>query len=59
MYLLLLILFTIKIYTQINIFNLASIIDGSVITCDEIIDVEAKSNHKQTKTVPKNFNKKT
>ena len=35
---------------------LASIIGNSVITCDEIIDAEAKSNDKETKTVPTNFN---
>ena len=34
---------------------LASIIDDSVITCDEIIDDEAKSNDKETLTVPINF----
>ena len=36
---------------------LGSIIDDSLITCDEIVDAEAKSNDKETKTVSKNFNK--
>ena len=31
--------------------------DDSAITCDEIIDAEAKSNEKETKTIPANFNK--
>ena len=34
--------------------HLASIIDNSVITCDEIIDVEANSNDKEAKNIPKN-----
>ena len=34
----------------------ASIIDDSLITCDEIIDLEAKSKHEETKKVPTNFN---
>ena len=35
---------------------LASVIDDSVVTCDEIIDADAegKSNDKETKTIPKN-----
>ena len=33
---------------------LASTMDDSVITCDEII----KSHHEKTKTVPTNFNEK-
>ena len=37
---------------------LASIIDSSVITCDEIIGAETKSNDEETKIVPTNFNKK-
>ena len=37
---------------------LASIIDNSVITCDEIIDTESKSNNKETKTVSTNFSTK-
>ena len=37
---------------------LASIMDDSVITCDEIIDAEAKSNDQETKTIPTNFNEK-
>ena len=37
---------------------LASIIDDSVITCDEIKDVEAKSYDEETKFVTENFNKK-
>ena len=36
---------------------LASVSD-SVITCDEIKDVEAKSFDEETKTVPKNFNER-
>ena len=34
---------------------LASIIDDSVITCDEIIDAEAKSYDEETKTVRTNY----
>ena len=37
---------------------LASIMDDSAIICDEVIDVEAKSNDKETKTVTVNFNEK-
>ena len=37
---------------------LASIIDDSAITCDEIIDVEAKSNESETKAFPANLMKK-
>ena len=37
---------------------LASIFGYSVITCDEIIDVEAMSYKEETKTIPINFNKK-
>ena len=37
---------------------LASIIDDSVIRCGEVIDAEAKSNDKETKTIPTNFNEK-
>ena len=32
--------------------------DASVIICDEVIDVEAKSNDEKTKTFPTNFNEK-
>ena len=38
---------------------LASIIGDSVIMCDEIIEVEAKSFDEETKTVPINFNGKS
>ena len=38
---------------------LASIFNDSVITCDEIIDIEAKSNNEETKSVPTNFNEKS
>ena len=34
---------------------LASIIDNSVITCDEIINAEAKSYNEKTKTIPRNI----
>ena len=34
---------------------LASITDNSVIMCDEIINAEAKSNNKETKTIVKNI----
>ena len=34
---------------------LANIMDDSVITWDEFIDVEAKSNGKETKSVPTKF----
>ena len=37
---------------------LANVMDDSVIMCDEIIDAEAKSYDKQTKTIPTNFNEK-
>ena len=37
---------------------LASITDVSVITCDEIINAEAKSYDEETKTVTTNFNEK-
>ena len=37
---------------------LASIMDDSAITCDEIIDVESKWNDEETKTIPTNFNEK-
>ena len=37
---------------------LASIMDDSTITCDEIIDAKAKSYDEKTKTVPTNFNEK-
>ena len=37
---------------------LGSIIYDSVITCDEIIDAEAKSHDEETKTVTTNFNEK-
>ena len=37
---------------------LANIMDDSVITCDEIIDVEAKSYNEETKSIQKNFNEK-
>ena len=37
---------------------LASIIDDSVITCDELIDANAKSYKEETKTIPRNFNEK-
>ena len=30
--------------------------DDSVITCDEVIDAEAKSYDKETKTIPTSFN---
>ena len=32
--------------------------DDSAITCDEIIDAEAKSNDEETKTILTNFNEK-
>ena len=32
--------------------------DDSTITCDEIVDVEAKSNDQETKAFPTNFNEK-
>ena len=38
--------------------NLATIMDDSVISCDEIIDTEVKSNKEETKTIPQNFNEK-
>ena len=37
---------------------LANIMDDLVITCDEIIDAEAKSYDEETKTFPTNFNEK-
>ena len=38
--------------------HFATIIDNSVITCNEIIDAKAKSCDEETKTVPTNFNEK-
>ena len=32
--------------------------DDSVITCDEIIDAQAKSNNEERKLISKNFNEK-
>ena len=37
---------------------LASIMDDSVITCDEMIDAEVKLNDEETKTFPTVFNEK-
>ena len=37
---------------------LENILDNSVITCDEIIDAEAKSYHEEAKTIPRYFNEK-
>ena len=37
---------------------LAGIKNDSTITCDETINEEAKSNNKETKTIPTNFNEK-
>ena len=37
---------------------LSSTINNEVITCDEIIDAEAKLYDEEVKTVPTNFNKK-
>ena len=37
---------------------LVSIMDDSVITCDEILEAEAKSGNKGTKAIPTNFNEK-
>ena len=37
---------------------LASSVDDSVITSDEIIDTVAKSYYEETKTIPANFNLK-
>ena len=37
---------------------LASIIDDSVITCDEILDAEAKFQDEETETIPTKFNGK-
>ena len=44
------IIFGILLHVVVKIENLASIIDNSVITCDEIIDAEAKSNNEETKS---------
>ena len=32
--------------------------DSAIITCDEIVDMEAKSNGGETKKLPTNFNEK-
>ena len=32
--------------------------DSAIITCDEIVDMEAKSNDRETKKLPTNFNEK-
>ena len=37
---------------------LADIMEDSVITCDEIREVDAKSYKEETKTIPKNLNEK-
>ena len=37
---------------------LASIIDDSVITCDEILDAEVKLQDEETETIPTKFNGK-
>ena len=37
---------------------LASFIDDSVITCDVIVDAEAKLYNEETKTIPTIFNEK-
>ena len=37
---------------------ITSIVDNLIITCDEIIDAEAKSYEEETKTVTTNFNEK-
>ena len=54
------IIFAILIYAAANIQQdvkyLASITNKSVITCDEIIDGEAKSNDEETKAAPTTFN---
>ena len=56
------IIFAILIYAAANIQQdvkyLASITNKSVITCDEIIDGEAKSNDEETKAAPTTFNEK-
>ena len=38
---------------------LETIIDNSLIMCDEIIDAETKLNDKETKVIPTNFNEKS
>ena len=43
-------------YSSENGKYLTSIIDDSVIRCDEIINTEAKLNYEETKAVPTNFN---
>ena len=43
---------------NLGVSALGSIIYDSVITCDEIIDAEAKSHDEETKTVTANFNEK-
>ena len=55
------IIFGILLHVVVKMENgkyLAGIIDNSLITRDEIIDVEAKSNGKETAPVPTNLNKK-
>ena len=47
-----------SIFSCENEKHLASIIDNSVITYDEIIDAEAKLNNEETKTFPTNLNEK-
>ena len=37
---------------------LASIVHGSAIICDEVIEAESKAINKETKTFPANFNEK-
>ena len=38
---------------------LETIIDNSLIMCDEVIDPETELNDKETKVIPTNFNKKS
>ena len=55
------IIFGILLHVVVKIENgkyLAGIIDNSLITRDEIIDVEAKSNDRKTAPVPTNLNEK-
>ena len=52
-------IWNIALQSRENDKHLASIIDDSVITCDEIIDAEANSYDEETKIVTTNYNEKS
>ena len=52
-------IWNIALYSRENDKHLASIIDDSVKTCDEIIDAEANSYDEEIKIVTTNYNEKS